>query len=262
MAWRQPLGGGGRVPQLPGRRPDPRRARSGVQRRRARRDLHEHVVAGDPDGRAQRPAVREDRVLVDRRRAPPHRARTVVGRARCRRVVALRLRRRSAAPLFVPFGAVVRGRAPRVLGLGHVGARERAQPRVARRTHARGGDRHPHPGVTDVGPARARGRRAPRSGPARTARPGRCQRRRDRRRALVTPSARCGARVPGGRVLRASRSATRSSAPGTTARSFRTPRSPRTRAACTGRRVGTISSTLSRPTGCGSRCSRSSPPRC
>ena len=100
-------------------------------------------------------------------------------------------------------------------------------------------------------PACARRRRAPRPRPARAPRPRRRECRRDRRRALVASSSRCGARAGSSSASARSRSATRSSVPGTTARSFRTPRSPRTRAACTGRRAGTTSSTSSCRTGSG-----------
>ena len=155
-------------------------------------------------------AVREDRVPVDRGRTAAHRARAVVGRARCRGVVALRLRAvadivvSSPSALFVPFGVVVVAALPASWDWATSGLENGLSLAWLGALDARGGDRHPPAGASDVGPARARGWRAPRSGPARAARPRRRERRRDRRRALVAPAARCGARVAAGRVLRAS----------------------------------------------------------
>ena len=131
-----PLGRGGRLHQLPGRRPDPRRPRPGVQHRPTGRGCHQPVVAGDPHRRAHRAAVRPDRAPVDRPRArcsPPS------GCGGCRPAPTRLWRRRDRRSPAVR-RALRRGRdrrAPADVGVGDVGARERAERRVARCGDAR-----------------------------------------------------------------------------------------------------------------------------
>ena len=74
-----PLGRGGHVPQLPYRRPDPRRSRSRVQHRPARRSGDEPAVAGDADRGAHGRSLRTHRVPLDRGRVGAHRAGALVG---------------------------------------------------------------------------------------------------------------------------------------------------------------------------------------
>ena len=90
-----------------------------------------------------------------------------------------------------------------VVGLGDLRARERAQPGVARRAHARGGDRHASACAPVVDPRCAGGGRARGPGPAGAARSRGGERGRGGRGAVVAAPSGCRARLARGRLPRA-----------------------------------------------------------